>query len=90
MNFLEDEKGKSIESNVVQKLCNETRNTMNLSFARITSIDYTYYLEMMKVFITHQLDCSDPILNLAPIRNLDCERDVGAIKYKLRSLKQSS
>ena len=41
MNFLEDEKGKSIESNVVQKLCNETRNTMNLSCARITSIDYT-------------------------------------------------
>ena len=42
MNFLEDEKGKSIESNVVQKLCNESRNTMNLSFARITSIDHMY------------------------------------------------
>ena len=40
MCVLEDEKGKSIESNVIQKLCNETRNTMNLSFARITSIDY--------------------------------------------------
>ena len=44
MSLLEDEKGKSIESNVVQKLCNETCNTMNLSFARITSIDYSSYL----------------------------------------------
>ena len=44
MNFLEDEKGKGIESNVVQKLCNETRNTMNLSFARITSIDHMCFL----------------------------------------------
>ena len=44
----------------------------------------------MKVFITHQLDFSDPILDLAPIRNLDSERDVGTIKYKLRSLEQSS
>ena len=40
---LEDEKGKRIESNAVQKLCNETRNTMNLSFARITSIDCIYF-----------------------------------------------
>ena len=44
MNFLEDEKGKSIESNVVQKLCNETRKTMNLSFVRITPIDYNALL----------------------------------------------
>ena len=29
----------------------------------------------------HQLDSSDPILDLAPIRNLDSERDVGTIKY---------
>ena len=49
MNFLEDEKGKSIESNVVQKLCNETRNTMNLSFARITSIDYIISCLFIKV-----------------------------------------
>ena len=48
MNFLEDEKGKSIESNVIQKLCNETRNTMNLSFACITSIDYTKLDEVSK------------------------------------------
>ena len=41
---LEDEKGKKIESNVVQKECNETRNTMNLSFARIISIDYNQML----------------------------------------------
>ena len=37
---------------------------------------------MMKVFITHQLDSLDSILDLAPIRNLDSERDVGTIKYK--------
>ena len=43
----------------------------------------------MKVFITHQLDSSDPILDLAPIRNLDSERGVGTIKYKLRSLEQA-
>ena len=30
---------KRFESNVVQKFCNETHNTMILSFARITSID---------------------------------------------------
>ena len=45
---------------------------------------------MMKVFITHQLDSSDPILDLALIRNLNSERDVGTIKYKLRSLEESS
>ena len=44
----------------------------------------------MKAFITHQLDSSDPILDLTPIRNLDSEREVGTIKYKLRSLEQSS
>ena len=49
MNFLEDEKGKSTESNVVQKLCNETRNTMNLSFACITSINYTEKSDRMGI-----------------------------------------
>ena len=38
----------------------------------------------------HQLDFSDPVLDLAPACNLDNERDVGTIKYKLRSLEQSS
>ena len=42
----------------------------------------------MKVFITHQLDSSHHILDLAPIRNLDSERDVGTIKYKI--MEQSS
>ena len=37
-----------------------------------------------------QLDSSDPVLDLAPICNLDSERDVGTIKYKLRLLEQSS
>ena len=38
----------------------------------------------------HQLDFSDSVVDLAPICNLDTERNVGTIKYKLRSLKQSS
>ena len=38
----------------------------------------------------HQLDFSDTVLDLAPACNLDNERDVGTIKYKLRSLEQSS
>ena len=38
----------------------------------------------------HQLDSSDQIWDLAPITNLDSQRDVGTIKYKLRSLEQSS
>ena len=38
----------------------------------------------------HQLDFSDPVLDLASVRNLDNGRDVGTIKYKLRSLEQSS
>ena len=44
----------------------------------------------MKAFIAHQLDSSDPILDLASIRNLDSERDVGTIKYKLRFLEQNN
>ena len=59
MNFLEDEKGKSIESNVVQKLCNETRNTMNLSFARITSIDYNRQTATISFETFYELQTTD-------------------------------
>ena len=38
----------------------------------------------------NQFDFSNPVLDLAPACNLVNERDVGTIKYKLRSLEQSS